>query len=41
MHAADLAFVGILLLSVSDILCHEMIGEGFIDDTGLGTTNPH
>jgi hypothetical protein len=31
MHAAALVFIGILFLSVSDILHHERIGEGFID----------
>jgi hypothetical protein len=41
MHAAALAFMGILFLSVSGTLRHEIIGEGFIDDTGLGTTNPY
>jgi hypothetical protein len=41
MHAAALAYVGILFLSVSGLLRHEKIGEGFFDDTGLGTTNPH
>jgi hypothetical protein len=39
MHAAALDFVDILFLSVSGTLHHERIGEGFIDDTGLGTTN--
>jgi hypothetical protein len=42
MHAAALAFVGILLLSMSGLLCHERIAEEFIIyDTGLDTTNPH
>jgi hypothetical protein len=39
MHATALLFVGILFLSVFGTLCHKIIGEGFIDDTGLGTTN--
>jgi hypothetical protein len=41
MHVAALVFVGILLLSVSGLLHHKRIGEGFIDDTGIGTTSPH
>jgi hypothetical protein len=41
IHAAALAFVGIILLSVSGLLRHERSGEGFIDDTGLGMTNSH
>jgi hypothetical protein len=41
MHAAALSFVGILLLSVSGLLHYERIGEGFIDDICLGTTDPH
>jgi hypothetical protein len=41
MHTATLAFIGILFLSVSGSLHHERIGEGFIDDTGLGTTNAY
>jgi hypothetical protein len=41
MHAAALAFLDILLLSVAGLLHHERIGEGFIDNTGLGMTNPH
>jgi hypothetical protein len=41
MHAAALVFIGILFHSVSCTLCHERIGEGFIDDTGIGTTNPY
>jgi hypothetical protein len=41
INALALSFIGILLLSVSKQRQHERIGEGFIDDTGLGTTNPH
>jgi hypothetical protein len=41
MHATALAFVGIVFLSISGTLHHEIIGEGFIDDTGIGTTNPY
>jgi hypothetical protein len=41
MHAAALVFVRIIFLSVSGTLCHERIGEGFIDETGLGTTNSY
>jgi hypothetical protein len=41
MHTAALACIGMLLLSVSGLLRHKRIGEGFIDDTGLGTTYPH
>jgi hypothetical protein len=31
----------ILFFSVSRLLQHERIGEGFINDAGLGATNPH
>jgi hypothetical protein len=41
MHAAALFFVGILFLSMSGTLRHAIIGEGFIDGTCLGTTNPY
>jgi hypothetical protein len=41
IHAVALAFVGILLLSIPGLVRHERIGEKIIDDTGLGTTNPH
>jgi hypothetical protein len=41
MHALALSFIGIIILSVTRCLQHEQIGEGFIDDTGIGTTNPH
>jgi hypothetical protein len=41
MHAAALVFIGILILSVPGRFRHKIIGEGFIDNTGLGTTNPH
>jgi hypothetical protein len=41
MHAVTLAFVGILFLSISGSLWHEIIGEGVIGDTCLGTTNPY
>jgi hypothetical protein len=41
MNALALAFIGILIISVSKQRRHERIGEWFIDDTGLGTTNPH
>jgi hypothetical protein len=41
VHPATISFVGILSLSVSGSLHHERISEGFIDDTGIGTTNPY
>jgi hypothetical protein len=41
MHALALSFVGILVISVARRLQHEQIGEGCIDDKGLGTTNLH
>jgi hypothetical protein len=41
MNALALSFIGILILSVSKQRQHERIGEGFIDDTGMGTTNPY
>jgi hypothetical protein len=41
MHAAALVFVGIMFLSMPGTLHHERIGEGFIDDTDLGTTNTY
>jgi hypothetical protein len=41
MNALALSFIGILVISVSKQRQHEWIGEGFIDDTELGTTNPH
>jgi hypothetical protein len=40
MDALALSFIGILILSISKQRQHEHIGEGFIDDTGLGTTKP-
>jgi hypothetical protein len=40
MHVVVIAFVGALFLSVSGLPRHENIGEGFKDDTGVGTTNP-
>jgi hypothetical protein len=41
MNALALSFIGIMILSVSKQRQHKRIGEGFIYDTGLGTTNPH
>jgi hypothetical protein len=40
-NALALSFIIILILSVSKQRQHERIGEGFIYDTGLGTTNPN
>jgi hypothetical protein len=40
MHAEALVFIGVLILSVSGRLHHEIIGEEFINYTGLGTMNP-
>jgi hypothetical protein len=41
INALALSFIGILILSISKRLQHERIGEGFIGDTGLGSSNPH
>jgi hypothetical protein len=41
MNTPALSFIGILIISVSKQHQHERIGEGFINDTGMGTTNPH
>jgi hypothetical protein len=41
MHVLALSFVGILILSVAKRLQHEPIGEVCIDDTCMGTANPH
>jgi hypothetical protein len=41
MHTAVLVFIGILLIFVSGTLCHEISGEGFLDDTGIGIINQY
>jgi hypothetical protein len=41
INALALSFIGILIISVSKQCQHERICEGFIDDTGLGTTHPY
>jgi hypothetical protein len=41
MNALELSLIGIIILSVSKQRQHERICEGFIDDTGLGSTHPH
>jgi hypothetical protein len=41
MNVRALSFSGIIILSVSKQRQHERSGEGVIDDTGLGITNPH
>jgi hypothetical protein len=41
MHTGALAFIGILFLSVSGLIQHERISEGFINDTRVGATHPH
>jgi hypothetical protein len=41
MNALALSLTGILIISIAKRRQHERIGEGFIDYTGLGTTNPY
>jgi hypothetical protein len=41
VNALALSFIGILIISTSKQHQHEHIGQGFIYDTGLGTTSPH
>jgi hypothetical protein len=41
MHALELSFIGIIILSVAKRLQHKRIDECFIGDAGMGTTKPH
>jgi hypothetical protein len=41
MNGLALSFIEILRLSIAKRLQHEIISEGFIDVTVMGTINPH